>query len=91
MLVVQTLDMHSGWNEALPLTLLNLYDALLSGNLDLRVRLRHRHDNQNITLRRLLHLSGRLSSLLLCVFNRQVVLHCCLVATLAIRHSIFFV
>ena len=62
---VQTIDMHAGWNEALPLTLLNLYDALLSGNLDLRVRLTHRHDNQDLTLRRLLHLSGETSFLVL--------------------------
>ncbi|KAK9856091.1 hypothetical protein WJX84_005809, partial [Apatococcus fuscideae] len=52
------LHMHSGWEEALPLNLKNLYDALLSGHLDVTVRLDYRHTNLTITLRKLLRLSG---------------------------------
>ncbi|KAK9849960.1 hypothetical protein WJX84_009292 [Apatococcus fuscideae] len=33
-LCIETLRMHSGWKEALPMSLAGLYDALLSGDLD---------------------------------------------------------
>ena len=56
---LQTLHYHSGWEEALPVNLKSLYDALLSGHLDVNVRLAHRHSNQPVTLRKLLRMSGK--------------------------------
>ncbi|KAK9833892.1 hypothetical protein WJX74_009155 [Apatococcus lobatus] len=55
---LQSLHMHPGWEEALPLNLKSLYDALLSGDLDVTMRLEHRHSNLSITLRKLLRMSG---------------------------------
>ena len=54
----QTLHMHAGWEEALPMGLKKLYNSILSGQLDVAVRLNYRHSNLSVTLRSLLRLSG---------------------------------